>query len=76
MQKNIAEKKQHVDKLNKISPELVKLSPGTGATSVQAKVDDDNKRYDNIKKDVEKKGDKLFDLLQRTSSVRYLCTIV
>lgn len=69
MKKNIAEKKQHVDKLNKIAPELVKLSPGTGASSVQAKVDDDNKRYENIKTDVDKKGDKMFDMLQRASSV-------
>eukprot|EP00057_Strongylocentrotus_purpuratus_P020675 XP_011675149.1 PREDICTED: microtubule-actin cross-linking factor 1 isoform X2 [Strongylocentrotus purpuratus] len=68
MKQTVAEKQQHVNKLNRIAPELAKLSPGAGAQGVQAKADDDNRRYENVKEDVNKRGEKMFDLLQRTSS--------
>ena len=69
MKQTVAEKQQHVNKLNRIAPELAKLSPGAGAQAIQAKVDDDNHRYENVKDQVNKRGEKMFDLLQRTSSV-------
>lgn len=73
MKQTVAEKQQHVNKLNRIAPELAKLSPGAGAQGVQAKADDDNRRYENVKEDVNKRGEKMFDLLQRTSSVSNVC---
>ncbi len=69
MKQSVAEKQAHVDKLNKIGPELAKLSPGSGARSVEAKLADVIKRYDDVKEEVNSTGDKLFDRLQRTSSV-------
>ena len=69
MKQSVAEKQAHVDKLNKIGPELAKLSPGAGARSVEAKLDEDNKRYNKVKDEVKKRGDDMFDRLQRTTSV-------
>ena len=71
MKQSVAEKQAHVDKLNKIGPELAKLSPGAGARLVEGKLADDNKRYNDVKDDVNKRGDKLFDRLQRTASVSF-----
>ncbi|XP_071483801.1 microtubule-actin cross-linking factor 1-like [Diadema antillarum] len=68
MKQNVAEKQQYVNKLNRIAPELAKLSPGPGAKAIKAKVDDDNQRYENVKEQVNKRGENMFDLLQRTSS--------
>lgn len=69
MKQSVAEKQAHVDKLNKIGPELAKLSPGPGARSVEGKLDEDNKRYNKVKDEVKKRGDDMFDRLQRTTSV-------
>ena len=72
MSQSVNEKQQYVNKLNRIAPELSKISPGAGARSLDTKVDSDNKRYENVKQDVNKRGEKLFDLLQRTSTVSQL----
>ena len=71
MKQSVAEKQAHVDKLNKIGPELAKLSPGAGARLVEGKLAEDNKRYNDVKDEVNKRGDKLFDRLQRTASVSF-----
>ncbi|XP_033113691.1 microtubule-actin cross-linking factor 1, isoforms 1/2/3/5-like isoform X2 [Anneissia japonica] len=68
MQQMVAEKQQHINKLNRIAPQLCDLSPGSGARGIQAKVEDDNKRYEKVKEEVNKKGNQLFDFLQRTTS--------
>ena len=71
MNQSVNEKQQYINKLNRIAPELCKISPGAGARSLEAKVDSDNTRYENVKQDVNSRGEKLFDLLSRTSTVSH-----
>lgn len=69
MKKDVADYKPVIDRLNKTGSSLVQLVSPDAAQDIQDKLDDDNKRVDNVRTGVRERSNSIDAAMQQSAEV-------